>query len=129
MLGDVTARASRTLARCLSHGTPAIRSHVNVDKDAGFAGIEALAQLRGDWADRVRLQLVGFMTPHPGQDLDWLRANIDRAAGLSDAMGRNPARSDQGHGLRCPGGEREAKEKILRKGRAAPSIMGACGLV
>ncbi|MDF3856506.1 amidohydrolase family protein [Paracoccus pantotrophus] len=89
--GDVTARASRTLARCLSHGTTAIRSHVNVDKDAGFAGIEALAQLRGDWADRVRLQLVGFMTPHPGQDLDWLRANIDRAAGLSDAMGGTPA--------------------------------------
>ncbi|WP_028712707.1 hypothetical protein [Paracoccus sp. J55] len=91
MPGDVTARASRTLARCLPHGTPAICSHVNVDKDAGFAGIEALAQLRGDWADRVRLQLVGFMPPHPGQDLDWRRANIDRAAGLSDAMGRTPA--------------------------------------
>lgn len=89
--GDVTARASRTLARCLSHGTTAIRSHVNVDKDAGFSGLEALAQLRSDWADRVRLQLVGFMTPHPGQDLDWLRANIDRAARLSDAMGGTPA--------------------------------------
>jgi cytosine deaminase len=89
--GDVTVRASRTLARCLSHGTTAIRSHVNVDKDAGFAGIEALAQLRRDWADRVRLQLVGFMVPHPGQDLDWLRANIDRAAELSEAMGGTPA--------------------------------------
>lgn len=89
--GDVARRATRTLARCLSRGTTAIRSHVNVDKDAGFAGIEALAQLRADWADRVQLQLVGFMTPHPGQDLDWLRANIDRAAALSDAMGGTPA--------------------------------------
>lgn len=89
--GDVAARAARTLARCLGRGTIAIRSHVNVDKDAGFAGIEALATLRAEWADRVRLQLVGFMTPHPGQDLDWLRGNIDRAAELADAMGGTPA--------------------------------------
>jgi len=88
---DILNRASLTIAQCLSHGTTAIRSHVNVDKDAGFNGMEALAQLRRDWADRVRLQLVAFMTPHPGQDLDWLRANIDRAVEQGDAVGGTPA--------------------------------------
>lgn len=84
---DVFNRASKTIAECLARGTTAIRSHVNVDKDAGFNGLEALGQLRSDWADRVRVQLVGFMTPHPGQDLDWLRANIGPAAERSDVLG------------------------------------------
>lgn len=88
---DIFRRASKTIGRCMAHGTTAIRSHVNVDKDAGFNGIEALAQLRADWADRMALQLVAFMTPHPGQDLDWLAANIDRAAASADAVGGTPA--------------------------------------
>ncbi len=88
---DIFRRASKTIAKCLSRGTTAIRSHVNVDKDAGFNGIEALAQLRSDWSDRVVLQLVAFMTPHPRQDLDWLAANIDRAAASADALGGTPA--------------------------------------
>ncbi|UXU76602.1 MULTISPECIES: amidohydrolase family protein [unclassified Paracoccus (in: a-proteobacteria)] len=88
---DVLRRAARTLGRCLAHGTTAIRSHVNVDKDAGFNGIDALAQLRAEWADLVQLQLVAFMTPHPGQDLDWLRANIDRAVDMADVVGGTPA--------------------------------------
>lgn len=88
---DVSRRASRTMARCLARGTTAIRSHVNVDKDAGFNGIEALAQLRSDWADRMTLQLVAFMTPHPNQDLVWLAANVDAAAKQADAVGGTPA--------------------------------------
>lgn len=88
---DVSRRASRTMARCLSRGATAIRSHINVDKDAGFTGIEALAKLRAEWADRLTLQLVAFMTPHPNQDLAWLSANIDRAAELADAVGGTPA--------------------------------------
>jgi cytosine deaminase len=88
---DVCRRASRTMARCLARGTTAIRSHINVDKDAGFNGIEALAKLRGEWADRLTLQLVAFMTPHPNQDLDWLVRNIDAAVKLADAVGGTPA--------------------------------------
>lgn len=91
---DITLRASRTMARCLSRGTTAIRSHVNVDKDAGFNGIEALARLREAWADRMTLQLVAFMTPHPGQDLDWLTENVDQAVGFADAVGGTPAVSE-----------------------------------
>lgn len=91
---DITHRASRTMARCLSRGTTAIRSHVNVDKDAGFNGIEALARLRDTWAERMTLQLVAFMIPHPGQDLDWLAANVDQALALADAVGGTPAVSE-----------------------------------
>lgn len=91
---DITRRAERTIARCLSRGTTAIRSHVNVDKDAGFRGIDALAALRQAWAGRVTLQLVAFMTPHPGQDFDWLEANVDAAVGLADAVGGTPAVSE-----------------------------------
>ena len=32
---DIHKRATRTVERCLSRGTTAIRSHINVDKDAG----------------------------------------------------------------------------------------------
>ncbi len=88
---DIARRAARTMTRCLSRGTTAIRSHINVDKDGGFNGIGALAELRAQWADRLRLQLVAFMTPHPGQDLGWLEDNIDRAVELGDAVGGTPA--------------------------------------
>ncbi|MDE3176756.1 MAG: amidohydrolase family protein [Pseudomonadota bacterium] len=84
---DVKARAAKTLARCLRRGATAIRSHVNVDKDAGFVGLDVLSDLRAAWADRLTLQLVAFMIPHPRQDYDWLEANIDAAARRADAIG------------------------------------------
>lgn len=91
---DIRKRASRTIERCLSRGTTAIRSHINVDKDAGFHGIETLAGIRDGAKDRITLQLVAFMTPHPGQDFDWLAANIDGAVALADAVGGTPAVSE-----------------------------------
>jgi cytosine deaminase len=84
---DVARRASRTLARCLARGTTRLRSHVNVDKDAGFIGLDVMSGLRAEWADRLTLQLVAFMIPHPGQDYDWLAANVDAAARRADALG------------------------------------------
>ena len=91
---DIHKRATRTVERCLSRGTTAIRSHINVDKDAGFNGIEALAGVRDAEKDRITLQLVAFMTPHPGQDFDWLGKNIDGAVALADAVGGTPAVSE-----------------------------------
>src|SRR5579885_35276 len=89
--GDVTARASRTMRRCLARGTTAIRSHVNVDKDAGFSGLEQLCRLRSLWAYRRVLRLVAFMISHPNQYLDWLESNIDAAVAQADAVGGTPA--------------------------------------
>ena len=91
---DIHKRATRTIERCLSRGTTAIRSHINVDKDAGFHGIKTLAGIRDGAKDRITLQLVAFMTPHPGQDFDWLAANIDGAVELADAVGGTPAVSE-----------------------------------
>ncbi|MGB3814514.1 MAG: amidohydrolase family protein [Shinella sp.] len=91
---DIHKRATRTVERCLSRGTTAIRSHINVDKDAGFHGIETLAGIRDASRDRITLQLVAFMTPHPGQDFDWLDSNIDGAVALADAVGGTPAVSE-----------------------------------
>jgi cytosine deaminase len=88
---DIARRAERTMRRCLSRGTTAIRSHINVDKDAGFRGMEAVAELRDGWRDRMTVQLVAFMTPHPGQDFDWLAANVDAAVRIGDAVGGTPA--------------------------------------
>lgn len=91
---DIHKRATRTVERCLSRGTTRIRSHINVDKDAGFHGIETLAAIRKAEKDRITLQLVAFMTPHPGQDFDWLAKNIDGAVALADAVGGTPAVSE-----------------------------------
>lgn len=91
---DIHKRATRTVERCLSRGTTGIRSHINVDKDAGFHGIETLADIRDAEKDRITLQLVAFMTPHPGQDFDWLGKNIDGAVALADAVGGTPAVSE-----------------------------------
>lgn len=91
---DIRKRATRTIERCLSRGTTAIRSHINVDKDAGFHGIETLAGIRDAEKNRITLQLVAFMTPHPGQDFDWLGKNIDGAVALADAVGGTPAVSE-----------------------------------
>lgn len=91
---DIHKRATRTVERCLSRGTTGIRSHINVDKDAGFHGIETLAGIRDAEKDRITLQLVAFMTPHPGQDFDWLAENIDGAVALADAVGGTPAVSE-----------------------------------
>ncbi|HEV7320895.1 MAG TPA: amidohydrolase family protein [Ensifer sp.] len=91
---DIHKRATRTIGRCLSRGTTAIRSHINVDKDAGFHGIETLAAIRDAEKQRITLQLVAFMTPHPGQDFEWLGNNIDGAVALADAVGGTPAVSE-----------------------------------
>jgi len=84
---NLALRAEKTLGRCLARGATAIRTHVNVDKDAGFVGLEVLSGLRAKWADRLTLQCVAFMIPHPRQDYGWLSANIDAAAMSADALG------------------------------------------
>jgi len=91
---DIHKRASQTIERCLARGTTAIRSHINVDKNTGFEGIQTLADIRRQIKNRVTLQLVAFMTPHPGQDFDWLAEHLPRAAALADVVGGTPAVSE-----------------------------------
>ena len=59
---DIAARAERTMAACLGRGTVAIRTHANVDPECVLRGVEALVDLRGRWRERLRLQVVAFLT-------------------------------------------------------------------
>ena len=66
---EILARAERTMAACLTRGTVAMRSHVNVDPTVGLRGVEALLELRERWHDRVRLQVVALLSGSGAWDL------------------------------------------------------------
>jgi cytosine/creatinine deaminase len=91
---DIRARAVRTIGRCRAHGTGAIRSHVNVDRDTGLTGFEVLTDVRAAFGDDIRLQLVAFMTSQLSRDLQWLEANIDAVAGRADVLGASPSHAE-----------------------------------
>jgi cytosine deaminase len=97
---DITARAERTLAACLAHGTVAIRSHANVDPEARLRGVEALVALRSRWQDRARLQVVAFLTAGATKAgapaREWLEEAIRLGA---DVVGGNPNHADDPSGF------------------------------
>jgi cytosine deaminase len=92
---DIRTRALRTITRCLRRGTTAIRSHVNLDPDAGMVGLEALADVRAELKHAFTLQLVTFLTSGATRDLEWLRLHGPRGARLGDAIGGTPALSPE----------------------------------
>ncbi|HKU45296.1 MAG TPA: amidohydrolase family protein [Burkholderiales bacterium] len=94
--GDIAARAERTIAACLERGTVAIRTHVNVDPEAKLRGVEAMVALRERVRDRMRIQVVAFLTgggtkaANPGGE--WLDQAMQMGA---DVVGLNPNHSDR----------------------------------
>jgi len=92
---DVAARAERTLAACLARGTVAIRTHVNVDPQTRVRGVEALVGLRHRWRDRLRLQIVAFMTSGATKAGIPAREWLDEAVALgADVVGGTPTYAD-----------------------------------
>ena len=92
---DVAARAERTMAACLARGTVAIRSHANVDPDARCRGVEALVGLRSRWRERMRLQVVAFVTSGATKAGVPAREWLDEAIALgADVVGGTPAYAD-----------------------------------
>jgi cytosine/creatinine deaminase len=93
---DVAARAERTLAACLERGTVAIRSHVNVDAEARTRGVQALVGVREQWRDRVRLQVVAFMTSsatkRDAPAREWLQEALALGA---DVVGGTPTYAEE----------------------------------
>jgi cytosine deaminase len=76
------------LDRAVSHGTTAMRSHVEVDPAVGLQGVEALLPLRAEYADRIDLQLCAFaqegILKAPGTEpllREALRAGVDLVGG------------------------------------------------
>jgi cytosine deaminase len=93
---DVTRRAERTMAACLAHGTVAIRSHANVDPEARTRGVQALVELRERWKDRLRLQVVAFMTSGATKKGVPAREWLEEAVALgADVVGGTPTYADE----------------------------------
>ncbi|MCA8928982.1 MAG: amidohydrolase family protein, partial [Alphaproteobacteria bacterium] len=76
-LPPVEQRAEALLRTMIGHGTTAVRSHVDIDPEAGLDGLHALLRLRERYADRVHLQIVAF--PQSG---------VVRSPGVADLLDR-----------------------------------------
>ena len=89
-------RADRTVSACLARGTVAIRTHANVDPVLRGRAVDMLVDLRERWRDRMRIQVVAFVTSGATRLGDtakeWLESAI--AAG-ADVIGGTPAISDK----------------------------------
>ena len=57
---DPRRQSARQAVLSLSHGSTAIRSHVDVDTDVGLAGFEGVAATREEYADALDIQIVVF---------------------------------------------------------------------
>lgn len=57
---DVRARARRAINLAIRHGTTALRTCADVDPLVGTLCVEALAELRDEYAGRITLQIVAF---------------------------------------------------------------------
>ena len=63
---DIVERATRAALLLLSNGATAIRTHVDVAPNIGLMGVEALAKVRDELADRLDLQIVALVAPPVG---------------------------------------------------------------
>ena len=57
---DIRARARRALDQAVRAGTTAMRSHVEIDPIAGLKGLDALTELKREYAPAIDLQLCAF---------------------------------------------------------------------
>jgi len=98
---DAGAHGRALALAFLAAGTTCIRSHVDVDTDAGLRHIEALLAVRTELAEHLRIQLVAFpqsgLLVRPGTAALLARAltlGADVLGGLDPAaIDRDPARS------------------------------------
>jgi cytosine/adenosine deaminase-related metal-dependent hydrolase len=58
--GDVATRATRTLAATIASGATVVRSHVQIDTDAGLERLDGVLAARETHAARCQVQVVAF---------------------------------------------------------------------
>jgi cytosine deaminase len=96
---DVQTRARRALNLAIRHGTTALRTCADVDPIVGTLCVEALAELRDEYAGRITIQIVAF--PQEGVlGVDGMPDMLRRAmkAGADVLGGRPHGDADpQGH--------------------------------
>jgi cytosine deaminase len=70
---DIYARATRTLEKCLAHGTMVMRTHVEIDPGIGLKGFHAIRQLARDHAWAIDIEICAFpqegLINNPGTDV------------------------------------------------------------
>jgi cytosine deaminase len=70
---DIYARATRTLEKCLAHGTMLMRTHVEIDPGIGLKGFHAVRQLARDYAWAIDVEICAFpqegLINNPGTDV------------------------------------------------------------
>jgi cytosine deaminase len=89
---DITARARKVLDLAVRAGTTAMRSHVEVDPIVGLTGIEAMLELRREYAPALDLQLCAFpqegILKAPGTDA-MMRQAMEKGADVVGAIPYN----------------------------------------
>src|ERR1051326_4577772 len=69
---DIYARATRTLEKCVAHGTMLMRTHVEIDPGIGLKGFHAIRQLARDYAWAIDIEICAFpqegLINNPGTD-------------------------------------------------------------
>jgi cytosine deaminase len=69
---DVTARAARTLEKCISHGCTRMRTHVEVDPKVGLRGLEGVKAVIDAYAWAIEIEICVMpqegLTNNPGTD-------------------------------------------------------------
>jgi cytosine deaminase len=70
---DIYARATRTLEKCLAHGTMLMRTHVEIDPGIGLKGFHAIRQLARDYTWAIDIEICAFpqegLINNPGTDV------------------------------------------------------------
>jgi len=93
---DIAARAERTVAASLARGTVALRTHANVDPECKLRGVEALVALRERSRERIRIQVVAFLTGGGTKAAAPSREWLEEAMRLgADVIGANPNHADR----------------------------------
>jgi cytosine deaminase len=96
---DIYRRASRTLEDCIGHGTTRMRARVALDAALELRGLDALEQLRADYARIIDIELCAFppegLTDNPRAG-ELLVAALERGARvIGAAPDRDPDSAGQ----------------------------------
>lgn len=96
---DVYQRAAATIDASLTHGVAHMRTHVELDPNAGLRGFEALQRLQADYAWALDLELCVFaqegLTDNPETDANLVEALKRGATVVGGAPGYDPDHAGQ----------------------------------